>query len=80
MKAIILEGVNQPLKYTDIAIPDIQEGEVLVKVNAASFNHRDLWIQKGQYGGLRFPSVQGSCGCGIVEKISKGVNPIWLGK
>ncbi len=80
MKAIIIEGINQPLKYTDVQMPDLLSGEVLVKINAASFNHRDLWIQKGQYGGLRFPSIQGSCGSGVVEKLSDGLDSDWLGK
>jgi len=80
MKAIILEGINQKLKYTDVPVPEIGMGEVLVKINAASFNHRDLWIQKGQYGGLRFPSIQGSCGSGVVEKVFDDTDKNWIGK
>lgn len=80
MKAIILEGVNQPLTYTDVPMPELQSGEVLIKIHAAAFNRRDLWIQKGQYAGLRFPSVQGSDGCGVVEKLGAGVDQSWLGK
>ena len=80
MKAIILEGINQPLLYTDVLTPEIHSGEVLVKVHTASFNHRDLWIQKGQYGGLRFPSIQGRCGCGVVEKVAADVDSSWIGK
>jgi zinc-binding alcohol dehydrogenase/oxidoreductase len=80
MKAIVLEGINQPLLYTDIAMPEIASHEALVKVHAAAFNHRDLWIQKGQYGGLRFPSIQGSDGCGTVEKTGSNVDVSWLGK
>lgn len=80
MKAVILEGINQPLKYTDVATPEIGNDEVLVKIHAACFNHRDLWIQKGQYGGLRYPSTQGSCGAGVVDKIGSAVDKNWLGK
>jgi len=80
MKAIILEGINAPLKYTDVPIPEIGSGEVLVKIKAAAFNHRDLWIQKGQYGGLRFPSIQGSDGCGVVDQVGDGVDNSMLGR
>lgn len=80
MKAIILEGVNQPLKYTDIEMPTLQEGEALVQVKAAAFNHRDYWITKGQYGGLRFPSTQGSDGCGVVESVFNDEHKQWIGK
>lgn len=80
MKAIILEGVNQPLKYTDCEMPEILPHEVLIKVKSGALNHRDLWIQRGQYGGLRFPSIQGSDGCGVVEKVGANVDASWLGK
>ena len=80
MKALILEGINQPLTYTDVEMPTLQAGEVLVKINAAAFNHRDYWIQKGQYGGLRFPSIQGSDGCGVVDTVFDDENKHWIGK
>lgn len=80
MKAIILEGVNQPFLYTDVPVPEINEHEVLVRLKASAFNHRDLWIQKGQYAGLRFPSIQGSDGCGVVEKAGALTNQEWVGK
>jgi zinc-binding alcohol dehydrogenase/oxidoreductase len=40
------------------------EGSVLVKLKAASLNHRDVWIQKGLYAGLKFPTILGSDGAG----------------
>ncbi len=42
-------------------------GKVLVAVKAASINHRDVWILKGQYPGLSFPLVAGSDGAGLFE-------------
>lgn len=80
MKAVILEGINQPLKYTDVEKPALQSGEVLVKIEAAAFNHRDYWIQKGQYAGLRFPSIQGSDGSGVVELVADKEHQHWVGK
>ncbi len=80
MKAIILEGINQPFTYTDMALPALNKGEALVKIKAAAFNHRDLWIQKGQYAGLRFPSIQGSDGSGVVEQVADDTDKGWIGK
>ena len=74
MKAIILEGVNQPFKYTDVEKPTLNADEALVKIKAAALNHRDYWIQKGEYGGLRFPSIQGSDGCGVVQEVADEKN------
>lgn len=80
MKAIVLEGVNQPLQYTEVPVPVPAADEVLVRVHAAALNHRDLWIQKGQYAGLKFPIILGSDACGVVEQAGKDVDPAWLGK
>lgn len=80
MKAIILEELNQPLKITETGVPEIAAHEALVKIHAAAFNHRDLWIQKGQYAGIRFPVILGADGSGVVEKTGSSVGTNWLGK
>lgn len=80
MKAIVLEELNQPLSVKETALPELAPHEALVKVHAAAFNHRDLWIQKGQYAGIRFPVILGSDGSGVVEKVGNAVGQNWVGK
>lgn len=80
MKAIILEELNQPLSVKETTLPELAPHEALVKVHAAAFNHRDLWIQKGQYAGIRFPIILGSDGSGIVQKVGTAVGQNWVGK
>ncbi|MES2778716.1 MAG: zinc-binding dehydrogenase [Bacteroidota bacterium] len=80
MKAIILEELNQPLSVKETTVPELAPHEALVKVHAAAFNHRDLWIQKGQYAGIRFPIILGADGSGIVEKVGNAVGQNWIGK
>ena len=80
MKAIILKDKNEPLLWQEAEKPVCAIGEVLVNIKAAAFNHRDLWIQKGQYAGLRYPIILGSDGSGIVVEIGDGVNDSWLNK
>jgi NADPH:quinone reductase-like Zn-dependent oxidoreductase len=80
MRAIVLEELNQKLAVKEVEKPTISENEVLVKIHAAAFNHRDLWIQKGQYAGICFPIILGSDGSGIVAKIGTNVNADWLNK
>jgi NADPH:quinone reductase-like Zn-dependent oxidoreductase len=80
MRAIILEELNQPLKVKETNIPELAPHEALVKVYAAAFNHRDLWIQKGQYAGIRFPIVLGADGSGVVERVGSAVGANWIGK
>jgi zinc-binding alcohol dehydrogenase/oxidoreductase len=80
MKALVLDGVNQPLIVKEVAKPILKEGEALVKIKAAAFNRRDFWIQKGKYAGLKFPIVLGSDGAGIVEEVFNETDQHWIGK
>ena len=80
MKAVILKDKNEPLVWRDAEKPAPSNGEVLVRIKAAAFNHRDLWIQKGQYAGLRYPIILGSDGSGIVVELGDGVIDSWLNK
>jgi len=80
MKALFLENSNVHLKLIDCEEPKPSSIEVVVKLKAAALNHRDWWIQKGQYGGLKFPIILGSDGAGIVTEIGNEVDPIWNGK
>lgn len=80
MKALVLEGIDSPFIYKEVDNPVIKENEVLIKIKAAALNHRDLWIQKGKYAGLKFPIILGSDGAGIVTKIGKLVDPSFLNR
>lgn len=53
--------------------------EAIVQVRAAALNHRDVWIQKGQYAGLKYPIVPGSDGAGVVSSVGSGAAD-WTGK
>jgi D-arabinose 1-dehydrogenase-like Zn-dependent alcohol dehydrogenase len=57
MKAAVLHGINQPFTYQEFEKPTAAPGEYLIKINHAALNHRDVWIQKGQYAGLTFPII-----------------------
>jgi zinc-binding alcohol dehydrogenase/oxidoreductase len=80
MKALVLHGKNQPIIQEDIA--DLVPGneEAVVRMYAAALNHRDVWIQKGQYAGLKYPIVPGSDGCGVVAAIGNNSHAHWKGK
>lgn len=80
MKAAVLHGINTEYQYQDFEKPVIGEDEMLVKVSHAALNHRDVWIQKGQYAGLVFPIICGSDACGTVAEVGTSVNKDWLGK
>lgn len=80
MKALVLAGINEPLRLQEVPDPTPGPGEAVVQLEAAALNHRDNWIQKGQYAGLKFPIILGSDGCGSVQALGEGVDPSWQGK
>ncbi|KAH9833073.1 uncharacterized protein C8Q71DRAFT_252086 [Rhodofomes roseus] len=58
------------------AIPSLQKGQVLVKIGAAGFNHREVWIRKGLYPGLAFGAVFGADGAGTVVAAADTDDPL----
>lgn len=64
MKALVLVGKDQPLMYEEVAVPIAEANETLVEIKAAALNHRDVWIQKGLYAGIKYPTILGSDGVG----------------
>lgn len=80
MKAIVLEAADQPLMLKDVEKPVLNAGEVLVEIKAAALNRRDWWITKGQYAGIKYPSILGSDGSGIVAEAGPDVDQNWIGK
>ncbi len=80
MKAILLTAKNQPVQLIDASVPVAGPGEVLIKLEAASLNHRDVYIQQGLYPGIKLPAILGSDGAGVVAEVGEGVDVAWRGQ
>jgi NADPH:quinone reductase-like Zn-dependent oxidoreductase len=74
MKAMVLHEAGGPgaLRLETVPDPAPGPGEVVVRLKAAALNHRDLWITRGQYAGLRFPIILGADGAGEVARVGQG--------
>lgn len=79
MKAFVLNSARN-LEWSKIASPIPRTGEVVVRLRTSALNHRDIWIFNGQYPGIRFPTIPGSDGAGLVESLGEGVDSSWLGR
>jgi NADPH:quinone reductase-like Zn-dependent oxidoreductase len=81
MKAIVLRASGGPevLRLEDLADPVPGPGEVLVRIRAAALNHRDVWIRKGQYAGLKYPVILGADGAGEVVAVGPEVDDSFIG-
>ncbi len=82
MKAIVLRELGGPerLVLEQAASPEPGPGEAVVALRAAALNHRDAWIRKGLYAGIRLPVILGSDGAGEVADVGQGVDPSWVGR
>ncbi|KAI8968208.1 hypothetical protein BDF20DRAFT_925274 [Mycotypha africana] len=58
------------LKENPVGEFSADKSQALVKVQAAALNHRDVWILKGMYPGIKVGSVLGSDAVGYVIKKS----------
>ncbi len=80
MKAVVLVGAEQPLAVKTVDKPTPGAGEVLVQIKAAALNRRDYWISIGKYAGIKYPTILGSDGAGIVTEVGAGIDETWVGK
>jgi NADPH:quinone reductase-like Zn-dependent oxidoreductase len=75
MRAVVLHGVGDVehlrLEERPIRIP--MQGSSR-PVTRAALNHRDVWIRKGQYAGIKVPIILGSDGAGEVVDVGTGVD------
>jgi len=79
MKAIQLSE-NKELAWVDLPTPHAGVGEVRVNLKASALNHRELWIQKGLYPGMKLPCILGADGAGIIDEVGADGNVALLGK
>lgn len=79
MEALILSAPNR-IEIVNIKKPIPQAGQALVRMKAASLNHRDLWCLQGQYPNIVYGTVLGSDGAGIVESVGEGVSHDVIGR
>lgn len=75
MKALVLNDVGQALAYKKVENPKEKEGHVIVRIQAGALNHRDVWITKGMYPGIRPNVILGSDGSGIYKDREYIINP-----
>ncbi|KAF9975570.1 hypothetical protein BGZ73_000783 [Actinomortierella ambigua] len=79
MKAIVLEKKDSTPLYHDARLSEVptpfptKDGQALVKIDAVAFNHREVWIRKGQYPGIKFGAILGADGVGTVVDVKAGV-------
>ena len=83
MKAFVVEQYGKDrLRATDVAEPEVGDGDVLVKVSAASVNPLDTMVRTGEFKRLltyRTPFVLGHDVAGVVTRVGSAVRDFQVG-
>lgn len=81
MKAAVFDKFGGPdvLRIDDLPTPEVQPGEVLVRVRAAALNHLDLWLRRGLPIDTTMPHIGGSDIAGEVAGLGAGVTGVKVG-
>jgi len=73
------DGGPEVLRYEEAPDPVPAAGEVLIRLQAASLNHLDLWVRQG-LPSVPKPRILGADGAGLVEALGEGVEGFDLGQ
>jgi zinc-binding alcohol dehydrogenase/oxidoreductase len=80
MPAVFFKGKDFPLDVREMKQPVPVKDQVLVKIDTASLNHRDLWLRKEQTLSSENGIILGSDGSGVVEAVGEESDPSLIGK
>ena len=74
MRAVVLEGPGpaEALRLTEVPVPRVQAGLVLIRVQAFGLNRSELHLRQGVAGNATFPRVPGIEAAGVVASAPGG--------
>ncbi len=85
-RAMVLEGPGQPLRLQSLSVPEIEPGQVLIKVECCAICRTDLHLLDGELAEIPYPVIPGHQVIGSVlasgaESLPPGrrVGVAWLG-
>ncbi len=76
MRAMVLEGIGEPLVLKELANPSVLPEEVLVRVEACGVCRTDLHVVDGELPLVKPPVVPGHEIVGVVERVGYGVEEL----
>jgi len=81
MKALTIPRIGSAdvLDYTEVPLPIVPQGCLLVKVSTMGLSFGDVMIRKGEYPHMPpLPFIPGFEACGVVTQVGDGVDRAWL--
>jgi D-arabinose 1-dehydrogenase-like Zn-dependent alcohol dehydrogenase len=80
MRAAVLGAIGRPLSIEEVAIPEIGDDEVLIRVATCGVCRTDLHLQDGLAYIPSLPHIPGHEPAGVVEKIGAAVDTVTPGE
>lgn len=79
MRAMVLEGIGEPLVLKELANPSVLPDEVLVRVEACGVCRTDLHVVDGELPLVKPPVIPGHEVVGVVERVGYNVEGLLPG-
>lgn len=80
MKAAVVGNFKERLEIKDVPVPEVGQGEVLVKIHACGVCHTDLHAAHGDWPVKpKMPLIPGHEGVGVIEKVGENVTNVKVG-
>jgi len=79
MRAVFFKGKDQPLVIQQIKKFKPVKDQVLIRLNHAALNHRDLWTWRAQNLPGSDGIILGSDGCGVIEDVGEDADTLLIG-
>src|SRR5712691_3189626 len=73
-------GGPEVLRLEDVAIGELQPGELRIRNTAVAVNFRDVLVRRGTHTVKAFPSGIGVESAGVVEAVGAGANDFAVGQ
>ncbi|GLW99024.1 zinc-dependent alcohol dehydrogenase [Microtetraspora sp. NBRC 16547] len=81
MRASLVTGFDRPIEIRDLQIPELQPGQVLVRVEASGLCHTDIHAAHGDWPiKPALPFTPGHEGVGVIEQVGAAVTGRTVGE
>ena len=81
MKAAVIHDFEQPLRVEEVSKPELDVGEILVRIEASGLCHTDIHAAHGDWPVKpKLPLIPGHEGVGTVESVGERVTEVRIGE
>src|SRR6266480_6442048 len=80
MKAVQVPHAGGAFELVERPLPEPQEGQVRIKVEACGVCHSDSAVKEGGVYPITYPRIPGHEVIGVIDAVSKGVHPWSVGQ